>query len=53
MANDFMNIPRETARNAVKGVQDYLSGSIQERVQWKDLGDGIDDGYECGEYKSF
>jgi len=50
MANDYMNIPRDNMRDAVKGVQDYLTGSIQDRVQWKDLGDGVDDGYEWGEY---
>ena len=49
-ANDYLNIPRDEMRRAVEGVQDYLTGSLQQRIEWKDLGDGIDDTYEWGEY---
>ena len=49
-ANDYLNIPRDEMRRAVSGVQDYLKGSLQQRIEWKDLGDGIDDTYEWGEY---
>jgi hypothetical protein len=49
-ANDYQNVPREKIRKAIGGVQDYLTGSLQQRIEWKDLGDGVDDTYEWGEY---
>jgi len=49
-ASDYANIPRDKMRRAVEGVQDYLTGSLQQRTEWKDLGDGVNDGYEWGEY---
>jgi hypothetical protein len=48
--SDWMDTPRDQVREAVEGVQDYLTGSLQRRIEWKDLGDGVDDGYEWGEY---
>ena len=48
--SDWVDTPRDEVRKAVEGVQDYLTGSLQQRVEWKDLGDGVDDGYEWGEY---
>ena len=49
-ASDYANIPRDKMRRAVEGVQDYLTDNVQRRTEWKDLGDGVNDGYEWGEY---
>jgi len=49
-ASDYANIPRDKIRRGVEGVQDYLTGGLQKRIEWKDLGDGVDDTYEWGEY---
>jgi hypothetical protein len=51
MTNDAYNArTRDETRKAVKGVQDYLTDNVQRRTEWKDLGDGVNDGYEWGEY---